>query len=379
MSPIQRCRLAWLTNVPSGDQIDLLRALAERPELDLTVIYCSARSVKGAIDAVEPSGRGFVLKGTTLPGPGGRLLFNPSIVPHLLKTLYDLVIIAGYFHPTMQLAMLVRALQKRPWVLFGERPGMNNGSWWSKSLRRFPLTMVRTADAIIATGRLAQQQYETHFGSERPIYSLPYLVCPEPFLQIERAAIRAPNGVCFLACGELIPRKGTDVLIKAFARAAQSLPNISLKIVGDGPEKNTLMGRVPEKIRNRVTFTGLVPFGERIKPFVWSDVFVHPARHDGWGVVIQEALSAGLPVIATRQTGAAFDLVEEGKNGFLIEADDEDQLYDRIVWFSEHQELIPGLGERARSSASALTPEWGAAQIVEITRSVLRKRGLEIK
>src|SRR5439155_74117 len=80
-------------------------------------------------------------------------------------------------------------------------------------------------------------------------------------------------------------------------------------------------------------------------------------------VVIQEALSAGLPVIATRQTGAAYDLVEEGKNGFLVEADDEDQLYDRIVWFSEHQEQIRGFGARARDRASALTPEWGATKI----------------
>jgi glycosyltransferase involved in cell wall biosynthesis len=378
LSPTRRCRLAWLTNVPSGDQIDLLRALAERPELDLTVIYCSALSVKGVIDCVEPRGRGRALKGRTLPGPGGRLFFNPSIVPHLLKTSYDLVIVGSYIHPTMQLAMLVRALQKRPWVLFGERPGLNNGSWWAKSLRRFPLMMVRTADAIIATGRLAQQQYETRFGSEFAVHSLPYLVCPEPFLQIERAAKRAPNGVCFLACGELIPRKGTDVLIKAFARAAHSLPNIYLKIVGDGPERNTLMGRVPQEIRNRVTFTGPVPFAERTKSFALSDVFVHPARHDGWGVVIQEALSAGLPVIATRQTGAAYDLVEEGKNGFLVEADDEDQLCERIVWFSEHQEQIPDFGAHARNRASSLTPEWGATRIVEIARGVLKKRGLAI-
>src|SRR5205807_8675589 len=155
------------------------------PELDLTVIYCSARSVKGAIDPVEPGGRGFVLKGTTLPGPGGRLFLNPAIVPHLLKTSYDLVIIAGYIHPTMQLAMLVRALQKRPWILFAERPGMNNGNWWSKSLRRFPLMMVRTAAAIIATGRLAQQHYEARFDPKLPVFSLPYLVRPEPFLRIE--------------------------------------------------------------------------------------------------------------------------------------------------------------------------------------------------
>jgi glycosyltransferase involved in cell wall biosynthesis len=335
--------------------------------------------VKGEIDPAEPGGLGLALKGATIPGPGGRLFFNPAIVPHLLKTSYDLVIIAGYIHPTMQLAMLVRAWQKKPWILFAERPGMNDRNRWSKSLRAVPLMLVRTADAIIATGRLAQQQFESRFGSKRPVFSLPYLVRPEPFLRIERTDKRVPNAVCFLSCGELIPRKGTDVLIKAFARAAHSFPHIFLNIVGDGPERTSLISRVPEEIRNRVTFSGLIPYSERTKPFAWSDVFVHPARHDGWGVVIQEALSAGLPVIATRQTGAAYDLVEEGKNGFLVEADNEDELYKRIVWFSEHQEQIPDLGARARVRASTLTPEWGATEIVEIARTVLRKRGLEIK
>jgi glycosyltransferase involved in cell wall biosynthesis len=370
-------RIGWLTTVPSGDQIDLLRALALRPEVDLTVMYCSAQSVKGAIAPKEPFGRGLVLKGMTLPGPGGKLYFNPSIVSHLWRAPYDLLLVAGYIHPTMQLAMMVRAFRKKPWILFAERSGMNQRSFWSRVLRSFPLLTLRTADALIGTGRLAQQQYQNLFGAGASVFSLPYLVDLEPFLKIERVDDRAPNGLCFLACGELIPRKGTDVLIRAFAKAARLCPHIVLRIVGDGPERLRLREQVPEELRDRIVFSGSIPFAERTEPFGRSDVFIHPARHDGWGVVIQEALSAGLPVIATRQTGAAYDLLEEGKNGFLVEADDEDALYERIVWFTQHQEQIPTFRAKARMKAARLTPDWGAAEIVMIAKSVLEKRGSE--
>src|SRR6478672_10710242 len=111
MSSNGKHRIAWLTNVPSGDQMDLLKALSLRPEVDLTVIYCFSRSVKGTVNPREPFGRGLALKGTLLPGPGNGVFFNPSIVTHLWKNRYDLVFVAGYVHPTMQLAMLTRALQ----------------------------------------------------------------------------------------------------------------------------------------------------------------------------------------------------------------------------------------------------------------------------
>src|SRR5205807_17779 len=112
--------------------------------------------------------------------------------------------------------------------------------------------------------------------------------------------------VSFMTCAELVPRKGLDVLIKAFQHAAQSNPDISLTIVGDGPERQTLSASIKDEYRQRITFRGAVRFSERAKVFAGAHVFIHAARHDGWGVVIQEALAAGLPVIGTRQTGAAY-------------------------------------------------------------------------
>jgi glycosyltransferase involved in cell wall biosynthesis len=365
--------VAWITDVPSGDQIDLLKALASRVEVDLTVIYCSADTTKGSINVVDPYGRGRVLKGTKFSIPRGNIFLNPSIVANLLKESYDLVVVGGYFHPTMQLAMLLRALQRKPWVMFAERPGMNMRSHWANFMRKFAMLPVRSADAIIATGRLAKASYEASFGPSTRVFSLPYLIDSQPFQNIERKNGYTGRSIAFMACGQLIPRKGIDVLIRAFQRAARSR-NIVLSIVGDGPERDELAASVAAEFRERIRFIGFVPFADRLKFFAESDVFVHPARHDGWGVVIQEAMSAGLPVVATVQTGAAYELVEEGQNGFLVETEDEVALSDRIGWFADHAEQIPAFGARARTSVARLTPEWGASELVRIAQIVLANR-----
>lgn len=370
----RRDRIGWIAPMPSGDQIDFLRALAQRPEIDLSVIYCSPQSVKGALAVSEPFGRGFALGGVTVPGPGGPLFLNSGIIPHLMKTRYDLVIVSGYIYPTMQLAMMMRALQQRPWVLFAERPGVNNRTAWGKSLRMLPMLMPRTADAVISTGRLAQQEYQNYLGENANVFCLPYLVDLDPFLKIERAPRKDEDGLRLLSCGQLVARKGIDVLISAFVRVTGRCPNVSLEIVGDGPEKSNLMQSVPGEFKSSVVFTGNVPFEQRAESFGKADVFVHPARHDGWGVVIQEAMASGLPVISTRETGAAYDLVDEGQNGFLVGAGDVDGLADSIAGLVKNRDKVSRLGMNARRKVSGFTPEWGAERFVQISRSILDAR-----
>jgi glycosyltransferase involved in cell wall biosynthesis len=128
---------------------------------------------------------------------------------------------------------------------------------------------------------------------------------------------------------------------------------------------------IPEEFRSRVRFLGDVPFEARAMSFTLGDVFVHPARHDGWGIVIQEAMAAGLPVIGTRETGAACDLVEDGRSGFLVPAGSEEMLFRRMTWFVEHPEEIEHFGRRGRLRARCYTPEWGADKFVDMVRETV--------
>jgi glycosyltransferase involved in cell wall biosynthesis len=369
IAPVKRLSVAWLSNAPSGDQIDLLTAFAARPEVDLEIIYCSGNALKGEMDVKASNGTSRLLRRSKLPGG---LYLNPDIVPRLMRSSYDLLVVVGYSHLTMQLAMMVRAMQKRPWVMFAERHGMNPRNTLYNSARRLVMRLVRSADGIIATGRLAQEAYTAQFGSSDHIFSLPYLINHDEFMKIQR--VNRPLGpVRFMTCGELIHRKGIDTVISAFQRAARVNLDISLVIVGDGVERTPLAALISDVYRDRIVFRGAVPFRERADAFAEADVFIHSARHEGWGVVIQEAMAAGLPVIATKQTGAAHELIKPGHNGFLFGAEDEQALEGHINWFADHREKIFGFGGSARVAVSHLTPEWGAAELVRITQSVISK------
>jgi glycosyltransferase involved in cell wall biosynthesis len=128
---------------------------------------------------------------------------------------------------------------------------------------------------------------------------------------------------------------------------------------------------IPSWLSDRVVFTGFVPFERRTAFFKQADILVHPARHEGWGVVIQEAMASGCPVIGSKETGAAFDLVQDGRNGFLVNADDPEMLYERMKWFVKQPDRVVAMGRQAREDVARYTPESGAERMLQISRSIL--------
>jgi len=148
-----------------------------------------------------------------------------------------------------------------------------------------------------------------------------------------------------------------DLLIDAFCRVAENSPQIELVLVGGGPLGAALKKQVPETIRSRVHFAGFRPVAELPKFFAESDVFVLPSRHDGWGVVVNQAAAAGMPIIASDAVGAAADLVVESENGRLFPAGNGEILQEAIASFAGCTEKIQSYGLRSRKLAMAWTTE----------------------
>ncbi len=133
-------------------------------------------------------------------------------------------------------------------------------------------------------------------------------------------------------------------------------------LLGEGPRRGDYESLVSESLQGRVLFAGHVSQAELPLWFRSADVFVFPSRHDGWGVVINEACAARLAVIASRQTGSARDLVEPGVSGVLFERDDVDALVTAMQHFLEHPEDCTLFGNRSRSLVEQFSPEEGAAR-----------------
>jgi glycosyltransferase involved in cell wall biosynthesis len=357
-----RYRIAWLMAAPSPMLRGLLRAAAVEPRLDLDVLLC-ADSMPGRAWRWEEQTSGYRarrLRGSRL----GAFCVNPEIIRVCIKECYDLFIVNSYDQPTSQLAMLTLSIFKRRWALANERPGINAHSFLRNTLRKVALSVPKHyAPCAIGVGALAARAFADLFGDGRPSYSLPYVFDMEPFLAVTSPPM--DRGVRFAFCGQLIRRKGVDILCRAAAAIFETTPDAELVIAGDGPERwqiDQLRFRFP----NRVHHLGYVPFDERERIYSGAHVFVFPSRHDGWGMVVHEAMACGLPVISSHAVGAAHDLVIDGINGFMVEPGSSAAVTGAMQYFVNHRTEIPIFGERARQAAQRYTPQWGVRELIAI-------------
>jgi len=160
-----------------------------------------------------------------------------------------------------------------------------------------------------------------------------------------------PNEQEFLigTIGSLNEQKGMQYLIKALPKVIKEFAGIRLEIIGDGLYKRKLLELVKKlKIKNYVKFTGFVP--DTDKYLVKFDLYVQPSLSESFGLAIVQAMSVGLPIIATN-TGGIPEVVLEGKSGLLVEAKDENALSDAILELLRHPGRARKMGEMAQKEA----------------------------
>src|SRR5262249_8090015 len=125
-----------------------------------------------------------------------------------------------------------------------------------------------------------------------------------------------PDRNYVLYCGRLVRVKRVDLVIAAFVAIASERPDWDLLIVGDGPLRQQLQQQVPEALRHRVHWTGFSGDQREVAALQrGARVLVIPSDFEPWGVVVNEALAAGLAVVASDAVGAAAELVRDGVNG----------------------------------------------------------------
>ena len=157
-----------------------------------------------------------------------------------------------------------------------------------------------------------------------------------------------------------MPTKGHDVLLRALGRLAREGLDVTLELVGDGPERDALARlAVAEGVEGRVRLRGALAFADVIDALESSDAFclaprLLPGRPpDGIPNVIAEAMALGLPVVATR-VSAVPELVEDGDSGLLVEADDAVAFADAIGALARDPGLARRLAARARVRVAEL-------------------------
>jgi len=135
------------------------------------------------------------------------------------------------------------------------------------------------------------------------------------------------NKQYLIGVGRLVKRKGFEYLIRSLKYLDA---NIHLLIVGDGPERTPLEAEAKDlELANRVTFLGNISEKEKFQYLQDSDLYVLSSLHEGFGIVIQEAMQVGLPVVSTNH-GGQVDLIKNGENGYLVPPKDPSALAKKI-------------------------------------------------
>ena len=338
-------RVFVLTDCPSPYQVELFNEIEAQGDCELEVGYLRERDPERSWKSPE--------------------IRHACVELNACKA--DLAVFNYYRHPNAERLIDERTASGGPWCFWGERPGLRQPAWAGRLLRRWKLAKLHASAAPIwGIGQFAIDGYREEFGGGRAYFNLPYFSDLERFDVSARAEKRERT---FLFSGSLIERKGVDLLARAFVRLAQEVPNVRLRIVGEGELRESLERML---VSERAEFAGFKDWNELPSEYARADVLFVPSRYDGWGLVVPEGLASGLPVIGTDRMGAALEFVESGRNGWLISAGDEEALLAAM----REAALMPDdelreMGCRARQSVSAHTLRNGATRFVEYAQQVV--------
>ena len=353
---MKKYKVALIHNIISPYRVPLFEGLSNHSSIDLSVYFCAKKHGIRKWDILESKKYNYeILSGVTLEFSGIIYHINPAIISKLILNRFDAVIIGGSIDFTTQAAFIISKLLKTPIILWSE--GIENSqSTLGKAINPLIQFIIRNVDAVIVPGTLSRDFHLKQGAVLEKIFIAPNIVDNETFkrscLKFRqkkeklKSTLNIHNKKNILFVGRLVKGKGIDCLIKAFKKLKGDCNDCGLVIVGNGPFKNELEKICTVEYIEDVYFTGWLS-EERMMYYSIADIFVLPTRRDVWGLVINEAMCCGLPVISTNAAGCAVDMIKPGENGFIVDVDDVDQLYSAIKKIILDDELARKMGERS--------------------------------
>lgn len=323
-------QLLFLTNIINPYQLDLFDALSKY--FNLSVIYFSKsennRSWK--LDSTSGNYHSLVLSSgifnRCLSWLTPDLYFQPSLLPKLLAFQGDNVVISGsYYSPNTWMALLIFKIKGKKVYWKGEQIKSSAKTYKNSLKRIFLYPLFFLIDGILGVGQVGVKSYRS-YGYKGPIESVFYSINNHRFNDIKVLKRNVPLKV--VMPGSLIPRKGMDVGLLAFLKARESFKQeCELHIIGDGP----LMTSLKEQYKNYpdIHFLGFLQQVEVDREFMSADIFMFCTRYDGWGVVVNEAIAAGLPVIVSDACGSSELIQDEG--GYVCRNEDVPSFTNALV------------------------------------------------
>lgn len=382
-------KVAFLLSRPGANLSPLLRKLYGREDVKPFVYFQGDWGTEKEFDptfGVEvdwgvPLLDGFAYKilGNIRPGrhEGFWGQINPGIVPALWRSHFDAVVIHGWNSITNWLAFFAAFFSGTAIFLTSESPLCHEHSkkrGMRQMARRWALRrLFGHVRAFLFLGEENRKFYLSFGVPESKLFFYPYAVDTERLfarasaLAPERDALRkkfgiARDAVVVLFVGRLVPQKRPQDLLAAFERAvagaSSGAKKLALVLVGEGELRAELENYVCARGLQNVLFAGFRNKVELPNFFALSDIFILPSGlGETWGVVVNEALCFGLPVVVSDLVGSGPDLVKPGENGFIFPTGDTEALAGHLVDLAGDEKKRRRFGEKSRALAGHHTYE----------------------
>jgi glycosyltransferase involved in cell wall biosynthesis len=380
-------RLALFAALPSHFQAPLYRRLEADPRLDFTALFASTAGV-------EPADLGYgrpvtfeegILDGYRsefLRGARSEMdlwsfwaLHDPDIARKLHALGTEVLWMHGYNYLVFLMATGLMRLRGLP-VMFREEQTLIHPRSLPKTLvKELALRLLFRRSYGLYIGSESRRWFEHYGVPDSRLFGVPYCVDNQRLraeserLADARVELRREFGLpeeqpVFVTVSRLIPKKQPLALLEGFRRAREQTP-CSLLIVGSGELEGPIRDEVRKHRIPDVVLTGFLGQAELPRAYASADAFVLFSRlNETFGVVVNEAMNFGLPVLVSDKVGCGRDLVHEDRNGYTVHSEDVEQLSERMVQLAEDPALRARLGQESIEMIDGWNMDMAAAGVV---------------
>jgi len=395
----RRCRVLAVATHPVQYQVPLFRRMATRAELDLRVAYCTLRGAEAAHDpefaaTVQwdvPLLDGYSWVEVPNRGSGTETFFglsNPGLWKLIREGKFDAVLCyVGYRRATFWIAYFAAKTAGAAFLFGTDATTLTpiDRRMWKRSVKRVAWPIVfRLADQVSVPSTGGRELMRSLGLPDERVTLTPYVVDNDWWLtqaaRVDRAAVRASWGAAaddavILFCAKLQTWKRPLDLLQAFAKA--KIGKALLVFAGEGPLRSQLESEAAVLgVTQRVRFLGFVNQTQLPGVYTGADLMVLPSLYEAFGVVVNEAMLCGCPVIVSDHVGAARDLIAEGRTGFVYPCGDVGALTVLLERALGSREELDELGRAARARMETWGPRENIDGTLEaISRGVSRVSG----
>lgn len=320
-------KILFITNIPAPYRIDFYNELGKY--VDLTVLF----EAKGAsdqgikfnwnYDKIENFKAIFLSEGDIKERK-----VDWSIFKYLKGNVYDEIVVTNYSYFTEMAAIIYLKMMHIPYYMETDGGIIREENVLKRFYKRF---LVRGAKGYFSPSKSSDEYLKFYGAKENSIYRYPFTSLKEkdilkaPVSKAEKELLRKKLSIkekfVILGVGQFIHRKGWDILLKA----ADEI-NVDCGIYIVGGKVGAEYKKLADEVKTPIYFLEFMGKEELAEYYKAADLFVLPTREDIWGLVINEALAYGVPVVTTDKCVAGLELIKNGENGYIVPTENKESL-----------------------------------------------------